>query len=505
MPHTSASRRRFLRGAVHASASVFAMPCWVPSRALGSGERTRRPNVLFLFTDDQQADAIGALGNPHIHTPHTDRLVREGVTFSNAYIMGSSSPGVCLPARASLLSGRTLWNLDNQGVWGYEIPERDKSLPEVFRENGYVTFATGKNDPGRTGQFGRAYSQADKILFRGMTPSQYRLPLHPFSPDGDYSDVKPVQHAGTHSAEVYADACIRFLEEQATSRRPFYAYVSFQTPHDPRQAPEQFRARYKDEDMPLPASFMPAHPFDNGMLDIRDENLARFPRTPGEVRRHIADYYATISHTDAQIGRILEALEKTGRLGDTIIVFASDNGLAVGRHGLMGKQNVYEHAVRVPLVIAGPGIPRGKTRGQLCYLFDIYPTLCELAGLKTPGTVEFKSLGPVLGDAGAKHRGRLYFAFMSWQRAVRNARYKLIEYCVGNSRYTQLFDLVDDPEETRNLAGDAGYSGTLEALRTLLKEERIRLNDGNTPFPFTDQQGKDFWAVYESTDKTDIP
>jgi len=465
--------------------------------AVAAAEPASRPNVLFLFTDDQQADTINALDNPHIRTPHIDRLVRDGLSFTNAYIMGGSSPGVCLPSRASLLSGRSLWNIDNQGIWGYEISSKNKTLPEVFRENGYATFATGKNDPGKAGQFGRAYSHGDKLLFQGMS-QQYRLPLFPFQADGNYAGVKPVIESGKHSAEVYADAAIRFLESRAGNDQPFYAYVAFQTPHDPRQSPEEFRKLYKDEDMPLPASFMPRHPFDNGMLDIRDEKTAPLPRTPEVIRKHIADYYAVMTHTDAQVGRILEALEKTGKRDNTLIVFASDNGLALGRHGLMGKQNIYEHSVKVPMIIAGPGVPRGETRRHLCYLYDIYPTLCEIAGLEIPGTVEFKSLKPVINDQAAGHRAHLYFAFMSWQRSVRDDRHKLIEYRVDGARHTQLFDLEKDPDELDNLAGDTAHQQTLAALRALLKQERLLLNDGNSPFPFPDQQGRDFWTAYES-------
>ena len=169
-------------------------------------------------------------------------------------------------------------------------------------------------------------SAGDKILFRGMTTSQYSLPLCAFSPTGESPKAAEVLHEGKHSAEVYADACIRFLEEQATNNQPFFAYVAFQTPHDPRQCPPESRAMYKDEEMKLPGSFLPRHAFDNGMLEIRDEELAPFPRTEGAIRKHLADYYASITHTDAQIGRILDALERIGRRDKTILVFSSDNG-----------------------------------------------------------------------------------------------------------------------------------------------------------------------------------
>lgn len=461
-------------------------------------ENQVRPNVLFLFTDDQRNDTINALGNDRIKTPNIDSLARNGVAFRNAYIMGGSSPAVCSPSRASLFSGRTLWNLDNQGMWGFEISEKYRTLPQVFREKGYVTFATGKNEPGKRGHFNRSFSCGDKILFRGMTRSQYRMPLFSYSPTNDYSHKKSVLHKGKHSAEIYADACIKFIEKQAQSDKPFFAYVAFQTPHDPRQCPTEYREMYKDEDIKVPESFKPVHPFDNGMLKIRDEKLAPFPRTKKVVRKHIADYYATITHTDSQIGRILEALEKSGKGRNTLVVFSGDNGLALGRHGLMGKQNVYDHSVHVPLIISGPGIPKGQLRDQLCYIYDIYPTLCERAGLKTPETVQFKSLNKVIDDSKAGHRDHLYFAFMSWQRSVQDEQYKLIEYCVDDKRHTQLFDLKNDPHELNNLADNPQYAKKVKSLRTLLKKEAVRLNDGNTDFKFTDDLGDYFWERFEN-------
>ena len=457
-----------------------------------------KPNILFILTDDQQSNTIHALGNGLIQTPHIDALVREGVSFSNAYIMGGSSPAVCSPSRACLFSGRTLWNLENQGEWGFEISDKYKTLPQVFKDKGYITFATGKNEPGREGHFARSFSAGDKILFRGMTGSQYKLPLCPYSPSGDYSKEKEVLHEGRHSAEVYASACIQFIESQAQGVQPFFAYVAFQTPHDPRQTPPEFAKMYDSSRMAIPASFRAEHPFDNGMLKIRDEMLAGFPRTPAEVKKHLADYYALITYTDAQIGRMMEALEKSGKQKNTIVVFTSDNGLALGQHGLMGKQNVYDHSVHVPLIISGPGIPENEIREQLCYIYDIYPTLCERAGLETPATVEFKSLNKIIGDAGAGHRDHLYFAFMSWQRAIRDKQYKLIEYCVDKKRHTQLFDLKKDNSETVNLADDKNYASILDSLRTILEREKELLNDGNTPYEFTKEQGKYFWDTYNS-------
>ena len=160
---------------------------------------------------------------------------------------------------------------------------------------------------------------------------------------------------------MVCNAAIDFIDKM-DSDQPFFTYVSFLAPHDPRVMPERFKEMYKPEDMELPPNFMGGHPFDNGALHIRDEELAAFPRNPEEVKEHIAEYYAMITHLDYEIGRVIQKLEEKGLLENTIVVFAGDNGLAVGQHGLFGKQSCYEHSNRVPLIFAGPGIPQGEKR-----------------------------------------------------------------------------------------------------------------------------------------------
>jgi arylsulfatase A-like enzyme len=454
-----------------------------------------RPNILFFFADDQPYNTLGCTGNTIIQTPSIDALAQRGVLFDNAYIMGGSSPAVCSPSRAMLFSGKTLWNLDNQGLWGFEISEKTKTFPQVFKEAGYTTWATGKNEPGKAGHFIRSFSAGDKLLFRGMS-RQYDIPLYDYPDDGTFKGKKPTTHKGKHSAEIYADAAINFLEKRADDAPPFFMYVSFQTPHDPRQAPPEYHAKYNAEDIPLPPAFMPEHPFDNGMLKIRDEKLAGFPRTEKEIKKHLADFYATMEHTDAQIGRVIEALKASGEWDNTIIVYTADNGLALGSHGLMGKQNVYDHSVHVPLILAGAGIPQCQRRDQLAYIYDLVPTLLERAGLETPDTVEFMSLDGVITEDIALHREYLYFAFMDWQRAIQKNGYKLIEYCVNGQRHTQLFHLAEDPHELKNLAEDAEHGKVLADLSELLVAESKRLNDGNTPSDFTTKMGESFWTTY---------
>lgn len=243
--------------------------------------------------------------------------------------------------------------------------------------------------------------------------------LNHFDPDGEYPEDRKFA-AEKFSSEMYADAAIDFLARQKADDAPFFAYVSFTSPHDPRMAPEKFSQRYDPEQITLPANFMAEHPFDNGDLRLRDEQLLPWPRTPEAIRKEIAAYYAMITEVDAQIGRILEALEASGQKDNTIIVMAGDNGLAVGQHGLLGKQNLYNHSVRVPLIFAGPGLPKNTRRNQFAYLYDIFPTVSDLAGLPNPGTTQGLSLRSVIADQNAALRENAFFSIKIFSAACKH-------------------------------------------------------------------------------------
>ena len=462
---------------------------------------SRRPNILFFFTDDQRFDTIHALGNEQIHTPNVDAWVREGITFTHAHIMGGTSPAVCMPSRAMLLTGRTLFHLDGAGQ---TIPQEHVLLTELLRRAGYETFGTGKWHNG-SASFARGFTNGAEIFFGGME-DHWNVPACDFDPTGEYDLVRPMvrdpQHSnvvtyrlcdhitpGKHSSELFCDAAIDFLREY-DSEAPFFMYVSFMAPHDPRTMPKEYLEMYDPDDIDLPASFLPEHPFDNGELLVRDELLAPFPRTPDAIRRHIAEYHAMITHADAQMGRVLEALIATGHAENTIIVFAGDNGLALGQHGLMGKQNLYDHSLRVPLIMSGPGVPRGKKSDAFCYLLDIYPTLCDLIDVPIPDSVEGKSLLPAMGDAEEVIRDTMFFAYKELHRAIRDRRHKLIEYVVEGKRTTQLFDIQADPRELTNLADDPGSASHLERLRRGLLRWRDELDDARS------EPGQVFWQGY---------
>lgn len=467
-----------------------------------SGAR-RRPNIVFFFTDDQRFDTIHALGNSQIHTPNMDSWVRQGVAFTHAHIMGGTSQAVCMPSRAMLMTGRTLFHIERQGQ---DIPQEHVLLGEHLQRHGYTIWGTGKWHNGPS-SYARSFTGGAEIFFGGMD-DHWNVPACQFDPSGRYDVQKPFvpdpkrsneiiyRHCdhitpGKHSSELFCDAAIDFLRTYRGDA-PFFMYISFMAPHDPRTMPKAYLQMYDPAQIALPPNFMLQHPFDNGELQVRDELLAAFPRRPEEIRRHLAEYYAMITHADAQMGRVLQALREAGHADDTIIVFAGDNGLALGQHGLMGKQNLYDHSVRVPLVMCGPGIPQGMRSDAYCYLSDIYPTLCDLIGIPAPDTVEGISLVPAMRSAHEKLRDTLYCAYKEFQRSVRDRRFKLIEYVVNRTRTTQLFDLEADPKEMRNLADDPRYNAHVERLRGELIRWRDRLDDAEDEF------GRVFWRGYDA-------
>jgi len=246
---------------------------------------------------------------------------------------------------------------------------------------------------------------------------------------------------------------IRFIGKSKPGSAPFLIYCAFTSPHDPRTPPADFRVRYRDQDLILPENFLARHPFDNGELEVRDEKLAPLPRAPDMTRRHRGDYYGMIDH---HLGRMLTALERTGQEEDTIVVYVSDHGLALGSNGLMGKQNLYEHSLRVPLIMKGPGVPVGQVMRHDVYAHRLFATLCELAGVPVPMSVEASSLMPLLkgGEAAAADRPLHFAHYLDRQRMVKDARWKLIVYQVNGNVREQLFDLRNDPHELRDLAAE---------------------------------------------------
>ena len=432
-----------------------------------------RPNVLFMIADDHRWDAIGGMGDPTVQTPTMDALMTRGTTFRQTHIMGSLVGAVCVPSRAAVLTSANLFRSGGNQI------NRDLAVwPQVMRDAGYHTFFSGKWHNDRQ-TFTDSFDAGAKIFFGGMS-DQYKVPVFDFDPTGKYpEDAKYIGEK--FSTELFTDSAVQFIENYDETD-PFFLYLSFTSPHDPRTAPGEYATMYSPEDIPVPENFLPEHPFDNGEMRIRDEVLAPFPRTPEIVQQHIADYYGMITHMDAEMGRVLSTLEATGHLDNTIIIYTADHGLAVGQHGLLGKQNLYNHSIHVPSIFAGPGIPEGETVDALTYLYDVFPTVCDLTDVTCPDTTEGRSLVPLMDGRVERVRATVFAAYRDIHRTIRDGRWKLIRYYVSEETGAgtdciQFFDLEQDPWETTNLADLPEHADRIRSLAADMKMWQIETND----------------------------
>jgi arylsulfatase A-like enzyme len=419
-----------------------------------------KPNILFLFADDMRAESLGALGDPLVQTPNLDALARRGMIFRNAYCLGGNSAAVCTPSRNMLLSGNAYFRWKDHvspmaggkkgkgGAKGQLCPGEGPNLPLSFQAAGYETYHFGKH--GNTALEIQAKFESNNYLKND---------------EGDRKDGEP--------GKEIADGAINFLTKRDASR-PFLMYLAFANPHDPRVAADQYTSRYQLDDIKLPKNFLPQHPFDNGEMTIRDEALAPWPRPVELMRKQWLDYYAVLTALDGHIGRLIQTLKDKGQFDNTIIIFTADQGIALGSHGLLGKQNLYDAGMKVPFFFCGPGITQGENQA-LIYLLDIYPTLCDLVGAPMPQGIDGQSFKPVLTGQATQARRELFFSYRDCQRALRDERYKLIRYPQINR--SQLFDLQTDAEEMHDLADDPAQSTRIAAMMKRLGELQTHYTD----------------------------
>lgn len=439
----------------------------------------QKPNIVFILTDDQRFQGtINALGGQEVITPVMDALAKGGTAFTNAYIMGGSQPAVCTPSRNMIMTGRNLFSIGNAGM---VISPDNITIGEALRADGYFTYGIGKwhNDKA---SFNRSFRQGDEIFYAGMG-DHFNKPLFHFDASGLYNDSITLPNStkriaadhvypGKHSSEIFSEAAVRFIKGHK-SVEPFFLYVGFTSPHDPKVMPDQYKGRYDTSNISVPVNFMPKHPFNNGELKIRDEMLASFPRDPAEIKIHIRDYYAMLSHMDDEIGKIIQSLKESGLYENTIIVLAGDNGLALGQHGLMGKQNLYEHSIKVPLIFSGRNIPKGKINTSFVYTMDIFPTICNLTNITVPPSVQ----GKVILGKKVQQRTSLFYAYRDFQRAVRKGDWKMIVYQVKGQETIQLFNIKQDPFELNDLANDHHYTNKIVEMKIEMSSQKELNND----------------------------
>lgn len=464
-------RRAFLRSAALGATAL--------GTAGFAAEKPDKPNILFIFADDQCHEAIRAFGQVDIDTPNLDKLVKRGTTFTHAYNMGAYSGAVCVASRAMLNTGRSLWNT-NKLDFDQEI-QQGNMWSQQIKSAGYTTYFTGK---------WHVKAPAEKVFdvtadIRGGMPKQTKEGYNrPKSKDDYETGWKPwdAQHGGfweggKHWSEIVGDHSVRYLETAAKDDNPFFMYLAFNAPHDPRQSPKEYVDKYPLDRIPVPENALPEYPYADAICgkDLRDEKLAPYPRTEFSIKVNRQEYYAIITHMDAQVGRILDALEKSGKADNTYIFFTADHGLSVGQHGLLGKQNMYDHSVRVPFIINGPGIPAKKSIDAPIYLQDIMPTTLELAGVPKPEQVFFNSIMPLIQGKRAGSYESIYGAYKDRQRMITKNGWKLLHY--PSVPVDRLFNLKDDPQEMNDLANNPEYAGKIKELKTALTGLQKQMND----------------------------
>jgi choline-sulfatase len=506
-PFKTAYREQFSRPASGNSPQPEPAPAEAAVDSI-SGQSGRRPNILFILADDQSPFDF-RFYNPSstLEAPVIEQLAASGMVVDRAYHMGSFSGAVCLPSRTMLMTGRDLWQLPIGPGRSHCPPDiADYSLPALFNAAGYDTMRTCKE--------GNSYEAANE---------RFRI-RHDATKRGGTADSGSAWHA---------QRVLDYLKQrQATdSEQPFLIFLGFSHPHDVRDGTPELLAKYgasnhTDEatpppadprQPPLPENWLPEHPFDHGHIDVRDEvDVSGVWRRRDEatIRNEIGRQFACSENIDRQIGRVLAQLAEMGELEQTWIFYTADHGMAIGRHGLQGKQNLYEHTWRVPLIVKGPGVAPGSRAVGNVYLSDILATLCDICDIQPPATQTGSSFLPVLLGQQSAVRQLLYGAYSGGQqpgmRSLRIGDWKLIKYeSPTGGLQTQLFQLADNPHEFlqshqrpevwertgvqpsashRDLADDPRYSEVRRRMERLLLAEMVRRGD---PHRFSDQPATD--------------
>ena len=445
----------------------------------------KQPNFLFVLVDDQSPFDLKIYDAKSIlETPNIDKLAEGGMVFEGARHMGSWSGAVCTPSRHMIMSGRNVWGLPKNGIGNRNTNCPDslelQTIGAVFNRAGYLTMRTCKK--------GNSYAAANE---------QFTV-VHDATKRGGTEETG----SAWHSKQV-----LNYLNERDSLQEtdPFFIYFGFSHPHDTRNGTPELLAKYgavnhMDQNSLPPANpkqpqlqenYLPAHPFFHGHPELRDEERVSGVwknRDEQTIRNELGREYACDENIDIQLGKVLRKLDEMGELDNTYIFYTADHGIAIGRHGLTGKQNLYEHTWRVPFIVKGPGIEAGKRVEGNIYLLDILPTVCDLAGIKIPESVQGKSFKPVLEGEKKSVREVMYGVYCGGSkpgmRCVKKGDWKLIKYDLmdGTIQETQLFNLAENPNEylpehqksgemETNLADNPKYADKLAEMEALLLEQ----------------------------------
>ncbi len=443
--------------------------------ALASPIHAEKPNVLFIAIDDQN-DWIGHMGgHPLAKTPHLDSLAARGTSFLNAHC---NAP-LCNPSRTSLLIGLrpTTTGIYGLSPWFRAVPgfEDRVSLPQHFAANGYRTFAVGKIFHGGGGAPGRGKGKAatseapTEFQMRGPNPGIGARPpkkLIPPAPMGDHPlmdwGVWPPNNDDTQKGDYQvASWAVEQIEAMPTDQ-PFFLAAGFFLPHVPCYATQKWFDLYPDDDSVLP----PVRRDDRDDTPRFSWNLhwslpeprLKWVEESGQWRNLVRSYLACTSFVDAQIGRVLDALEKRGLAENTIVVVWGDHGWHLGEKGITGKNTLWDRGTKVPLIFVGPGAAPGQLCTQPAELLDLYPTLIELAGLSPRDDLEGISLAPQLRDAETKRERPAITSHNQGNHGVRSEHWRYIRYADGSE---ELYDMRQDPNEWTNLANAPAHAAVI--------------------------------------------
>ncbi len=440
-----------------------------------------RPNVLFISIDDLRNE-LGCYGAPQVVTPNLDRLAAEGVRFDNVYCQVPT----CGASRASLMTG-ILPRPDRFRIartWAREDAPDAATLPQVFREAGYTTLSNGKVFHFADDTADRSWSEKpwnpaishshslDPATTAGKSGDERgRFWEAPEVPDNAYKD-------GQTAERTIAD--LRRLKEAG---RPFFLACGFLRPHLPFYAPKRYWDLYSAEAITLAGNR--ARPVGapaglRGSNEFRSYDFGGVHPDSDEFHRRMRHgYYASTSYVDKLVGDILAELGRLGLAENTIVVVWGDHGWHLGEHDFWGKHNTLRNGIRVPLLVRAPGARQGGAAGGLVELIDVFPTLCELAGLPVPATVQGRGFARLLREPSAEFRESAYARYGSGE-AVMTEHFGYTRYDDGGE---MLYDWRTDPEEDRNVAGDPAYAETLARHRALLAARQTEAAAANVPPP----------------------